>query len=68
LLNLIAQASHPTALGFLPTVLVPIVLDFKERRNSQRLLLLVLQDLLADHLQMEVSQHGSRSLEVTSFS
>jgi hypothetical protein len=68
LLNLIALASHLTALDFLLTVLVLIVLDFKERRNSQRLLLLVLPDLLADHLQMEVSQHGSRSLEVTSFS
>jgi hypothetical protein len=68
LLNLIAQASRLTALDFLLTVLVPIVLDSKERRNSQRLLLFVLLDLQADHLQMEVSQHGSKLLEVTFFS
>jgi hypothetical protein len=68
LLNLIAQASRLTALDFLLTVLVPIVLDSKERRNSQRLLLFVLLDLQADHLQIEVSQHGSKLLEVTFFS
>jgi hypothetical protein len=68
LLNLIAQASRLTALDFLLTVLVPTVLDSKERRNSQRLLLFVLLDLQADHLQMEVSQHGSKLLEVTFFS
>jgi hypothetical protein len=63
MLHLIAQASHLTALDFHPTVL-----DFKERRKNQRLHLLVLPDLQVDHLQMAVSQHGSKSLEATSFS
>jgi len=63
LLHLTVQASHLIALDSLPTVL-----DSKERRNNQRLLLLVLQDLQVAHLQMEVSQHGFKSSEVTSCS
>jgi hypothetical protein len=63
LLHLIAQASHLTALDFRL-----IALDSKERRHYQRLLLLALQDLQAAHLQTEVSQHGSKWLEVISSS